>query len=75
MFSEITFTTEEISPRCKLVFLFCKILYLIIFFRVMTSKSFEVFEIEDVKFGPISRKLNFRIHLQFFFYQMSQRRQ
>ena len=34
----------------------------------MTSKSFEVFEIEDVKFGPISRKLNFRIHLQFFFF-------
>ena len=33
----------------------------------MTSKSFEVFEIEDVNFGPISRKLNFRIHLQFIF--------
>ena len=73
MFPEITFKTDDkISSRFKLVFLFSKRLYLTIFFRVMTSK---VFEIEDVNFGPVSRKRNYRIHLQFYFDQMSRCRQ
>ena len=72
MFSEITLTPMRRYDLVLSCFFF--ILLKIIFnnvFRVLTSKSFEVFGIEYVNFEPVSRKKNYRIHLQFYFDEMS----